>query len=105
MVCQPIMVTTALRARRKSSLRAGSLCIRVIASSGVIKTIAGTGTPGYSGDNGPAINAQFNTPQKLALDVAGNLYIADVNNNRVRKIDTTGRITTFAGTGSLGTGG
>src|SRR5690242_19208818 len=52
----------------------------------VITRIAGTGRPGFSGDGGPALDAQFNDPAALALDRAGNLYIADTSNNRVRRI-------------------
>jgi uncharacterized protein (TIGR03437 family) len=83
----------------------GCHCIRVIDSAGIIRTIAGTGRPGYSGDNGAATAAQFNLPQKMAVDGSGNLYIADVNNNRIRRIDPSGRITTYAGNGTLGPGG
>ncbi|MEO8126253.1 MAG: hypothetical protein ABI822_04120 [Bryobacteraceae bacterium] len=82
----------------------GCHCIRMIDSAGIIRTIAGTGKAGFSGDNGPASAAQLNTPQKLVADGAGGLYIADVNNNRVRKIDAAGRITTVAGNGGLGPG-
>lgn len=68
--------------------------------TGVISTIAGTGTPGFSGDGGPATSAQLNQPHSLAFDRAGHLYIADVANHRVRKVDAkTGIITTLVGTG------
>ncbi len=76
--------------------------------SGTISTIAGTGTKGSSGDNGPATQAQLWNPQGLALDGAGNLYIADTSNHRIRKIDSAGTITTVAGNGlpeSTGDGG
>ena len=76
--------------------------IRRVDSSGGITTIAGTGTPGYSGDNGPATAAQLFQPHQLALDSAGNLYVADTNNNVIRKISTAGAITTAAGTGVSG---
>jgi hypothetical protein len=79
--------------------------IRKINTSGIITTIAGTGVAGFSGDGGPAINSQISTPMKLALDVLGNLFIADYNNCRVRKINTSGIITTVAGTGTCGFGG
>ncbi len=56
---------------------------------GIVHTVAGTGTPGFSGDGGPATSAQLNNPFNVALDSAGNLYIADTLNNRVRKVDTS----------------
>jgi DNA-binding beta-propeller fold protein YncE len=66
----------------------------------VITTIAGTGVAGYSGDGGPASAAQLNQPHSIVLDPADNVYICDINNNRVRRIDLrTGVISTFAGTG------
>jgi uncharacterized protein (TIGR03437 family) len=79
--------------------------IRKIATNGVISTVAGTGAPGYSGDGGPAVNAQINTPTGICADAAGNLYIADVGNQRIRKVDASGIITTLAGNGSKGYGG
>jgi sugar lactone lactonase YvrE len=73
---------------------------KVTASSGVISIVAGTGTPGYTGDNNPATAAELNYPQAVAVDSAGNLYIADRFNQVVRRVDaTTGIITTFAGNG------
>ena len=75
----------------------GNHRVRRINTSGVITTIAGTGTLGYSGDNGPATNAMINFPYGIALDGAGNIYFADTYENVVRKIDTSGIITTFAG--------
>jgi len=79
---------------------------RVDASSGIITTFAGSGSSaGFSGDGGPAVNAQLNTLAGLALDKAGNLYIADAGNYRVRKVDTSGIITTVAGTGQIDLGG
>src|SRR5882672_9291964 len=60
----------------------------------VITTFAGTGTPGYSGDGGPATSAEFNGPTQIAIDKAGNVYIVDRNNNCIRKVDTNGIITT-----------
>lgn len=76
-------------------------CVRrVDAKTGLISTIAGTGTAGFSGDGGPAVKAQFNEPHSIAFDLRGDLYIADVKNNRIRKVDmATGIVTTFAGTG------
>lgn len=71
----------------------------------IITTVAGTGTVGYSGDGGQAINAQLNRPNQLAFDAAGNLFIAEDYNNIVRKISTSGIITTVAGTGVSGFSG
>ncbi len=69
-------------------------------AGGTIETVAGTGTPGYSGDGGPATEAQLNYPEDVAVDGLGNIYIADTNNNRIRKVDaSTGNISTFAGGG------
>ena len=80
--------------------------IRKVNTSGIITTIAGSGSiHGFSGDNGPAINALLNVPAGVAVDDSGNVYIADENNNRVRKINTAGIITTIAGTGSPGYSG
>ena len=64
--------------------------VRRISTSGVIQTIAGTGHAGFSGDGGPGSSAQINQPYGLALDAAGNLYIADSLNNRVRKVAADG---------------
>jgi len=74
---------------------------RVDAATGVITTLAGTGQARFSGDGGPADQAALNEPAALALDGQGRLFIADQTNNRVRVVDlNTGRISTFAGTGS-----
>jgi sugar lactone lactonase YvrE len=76
-------------------------CVRrVDAATGVISTLAGTGTPGYSGDGGPATAAQLKEPNGLALDGRGHLFVADVSDNRIRRIDLeAGQISTVAGTG------
>jgi sugar lactone lactonase YvrE len=75
-------------------------------TTGTITTIAGTGTPGFSGDNSPATSTQFNLPTALALDANQNLYVADTANHRVRRIDAaTNIITTIAGTGTQGFSG
>ena len=74
--------------------------IRKVDTSGTITTVAGTGTAGFSGDGGPAISASLNRPFGMAVDSAGNLFIADTSNQRVRKVDTTGTITTVAGNGT-----
>jgi PKD repeat protein len=71
----------------------------------VITTFAGTGVAGFSGDTGQATAAQFNGPFGVDIDSAGNVYIADTGNNRVRKVDPAGVITTFAGTGVAGFSG
>jgi uncharacterized protein (TIGR03437 family) len=73
--------------------------VRMIGTNGNINTIAGNGTRGWSGDYGAAVNAQLNLPSGLALDKAGNLYIADFGNATVRKVDKSGNITTVAGIG------
>ena len=70
-------------------------------STGIISTIAGTGTGSYSGDNGAATSATLTYPRGVGLDTAGNVYIADTDNHRVRKVTiSTGIITTIAGTGA-----
>ena len=74
---------------------------KVTVSTGIISTIAGTGTQSYSGDNGAATSATLNYPFGVGLDTAGNVYIADTDNHRIRKVTiSTGIITTFAGTGT-----
>ncbi len=78
----------------------------VSASTGIISTIAGNGNPAYTGDGGLALNATLNTPASVALDGAGDLYIADSGNNAIRRIVlATGIITTVAGNGTAGSGG
>ena len=77
--------------------------IRMVSPNGTITTVAGTGTAGFSGDNGPATNAKLNYPTGLAVDSAGNLYIADQYNNRIREIGAAnGAIATIAGVSALG---
>jgi uncharacterized protein (TIGR03437 family) len=79
--------------------------IRKVTPLGIISTVAGNGTVGYSGDGGPAVNAQLGGAlQGVAVDHAGNIYIADYTNDRIRKVDTSGIITTVAGTGRIGGG-
>ncbi len=73
--------------------------IRKIDKNGIITTIAGNGETGFGGDGGPAIKATFNNPAGLAFDKNGNLYIADRNNHRIRKLDRFGIISTVAGNG------
>jgi len=79
--------------------------VRKIDETGTITTIAGSGGVGYSGDGGPATAATFNIPAFLAIDKAGKNYIADWFNNVIRKVDTDGIITTFAGNGTQGYSG
>ena len=79
--------------------------IRRVDSTGTITTVAGSGERGYSGDGGPAVQAQLAIPSSIALDGDGNLYIADRFNHRIRLVDSTGTITTVAGTGEEGFSG
>lgn len=83
----------------------GNACIRKVDTNGVITTVAGTGTNGYSGDGGPAVNAMLNIPEGVAVDNVGNLYIADTFNQRIRKVGANGIISTIAGTGAFGFSG
>src|SRR5947199_2166452 len=69
--------------------------------SGNVTLIAGNSRAGFSGDGGPAVNAQLNSPQGVAVDAAGNIYIADSQNNRVRMVAPSGVISTFAGDGNI----
>ena len=75
--------------------------VRRISPQGIITTVAGTGVAGLSGDGGPAIQAQLNSPYGLAVDRAGGLYIADLGNGRVRRVGPDGKIATVAGGGNL----
>jgi hypothetical protein len=79
--------------------------IRMVTPGGVITTVTGNGTYGYSGDGGPATSATLNYPSSVAVDAAGNLFIADSGNNVIRQVDPTGAITTVAGTGTSGYSG
>jgi sugar lactone lactonase YvrE len=80
--------------------------IRKVDASGIITTFAGTaGVAGYGGDGGPATSCQLYKPYGMAFDAAGNMFIADCNNNRIRKISPGGIITTIAGTGATGFSG
>jgi sugar lactone lactonase YvrE len=78
---------------------------RVDLATNIITTIAGTGVAGYSGDNSPAATASLSLPTALALDTSGNLFVADTGNHRIRRIDTSGTITTIAGDGTQGFSG
>lgn len=79
--------------------------IRMVTSGGTISTVAGNGQTTYNGDNQPAISAALNNPSSVAFDSVGNMYIAERNGHRVRKVATNGTITTFAGTGVAGFSG
>ena len=79
--------------------------VRKVSTAGIITTVAGNGSSGFSGDGGPAVNAQLSNPRGVAVDAAGNLFISDLSNFRIRKVGTDGNITTFAGTGSAGYSG
>ena len=79
--------------------------IRKVGKDGIITTIAGNGWAGFGGDKGPALKASLNFPAGLCVDLSGNLYVADRNNHRVRRIDASGTITTVAGTGIPDWGG
>jgi sugar lactone lactonase YvrE len=88
----------------------GNARVRKLNTKGIITTIAGTGVAGFSGDGGPAKSAQLSSPNGLAVDAEGNLYVADGDSleykgNRIRKIDKAGVITTVAGTGAVGFSG
>src|SRR5260370_4722757 len=83
-------------------IRNAGQVLEIDAATGIVKTVAGNGASGYSGDGGLAINADFNQPSSIVLDAADNLYISDTLNNRVRRVDAkTGIITTYAGGGTL----
>jgi trimeric autotransporter adhesin len=79
--------------------------IRKITPDGVISTVAGNGTLGYSGDGSQATSAKLDTPEGVAVDSAGNLFIADTYNNRIRMVTPGGVINTVAGNGTLGYSG
>ncbi|WP_332368345.1 hypothetical protein [Spirosoma telluris] len=79
--------------------------IRKIATDGMISTIAGNGTQGSGGDTGPALSANLNNPTGVAVDATGNVFIADRDNHRIRKVAIDGTITTVAGNGTQGSSG
>ena len=83
----------------------GNNRIRKVNSSGIISTIAGNGTSGYSGDGGAATDAKLYQPSSVAIDASGNIFIADMANYRVRKVNTSGIISTYAGNGTYGFAG
>ena len=75
--------------------------VRKVTIDGNISTVAGDGFPGFRGDGGPGVAARLNTPYGVVVDHTGTLYIADLGNNRIRKVTPDGVITTVAGTASL----
>jgi uncharacterized protein (TIGR03437 family) len=79
--------------------------IRKVSPAGIITTVAGNGVQGFSGDGGPATSASLHWPAGAAVDASGNLYIADAQNNRIRKVSAEGTITTVAGNGVGGFSG
>ena len=84
---------------------AGNYRVRKINSSGIISTVAGNGSVGFSGDGGLAVNASFSTTYSVAVDPAGNIYISDIYNTRIRKVNTAGIVSTIGGNGSVGFSG
>ena len=76
-----------------------------VSPNGIITTVAGNATGGYSGDGGPAVSAQLTSPSGVAVDSVGNIFIADTNNARIRKVSPNGIITTVAGNGTQGYAG
>jgi hypothetical protein len=79
--------------------------IRKVSADGTIATVAGSGAASYSGDGGPAISAGLNIPKGVAVDSAGNIYIADTGDQRIRMVTPDGAITTIAGNGDQGLSG
>jgi sugar lactone lactonase YvrE len=105
----PLMLPSAIAFDAAGDLYfadAGEHTVRMLSTAGAITTVAGTGVQGYAGDNGPATAAELDSPAGLALDAAGDLYIADSHNHRVREVSAAGgTITTIAGTGAAGFSG
>ena len=97
----PLVLTDGEGTKSSVGLEGTGLASRAALTPGIITTIAGNGTKGYSGDGGPATAAEFNGANDLKLDWAGNLYIAEEFNHVARKVDRNGIITTVAGNGFL----
>src|SRR5436309_7306717 len=97
--------TRALSAATLGVVMASLLVGVAWASTPTISLVAGTGTSGYNGDGIPAASAELNLLRALAVDTVGDVFVADTFNHRIRKIDTTGMITTVAGTGVAGSSG
>jgi len=100
----PLPVSTAVDTLGNVYVNAGN-CVFKIDRSGILTRVAGNGIAGYSGDGGPATSAQLNNPLGIAVDASGNVYIADVDNFRIRKVAVDGTITTLAGDGWRGISG
>ena len=83
----------------------GNQKVKMVDTTGILHTFAGNGTAGYKGDGGPANKAELNQPGGLAIDAAGNIYIADTFNNVIRMVNTSGIISTLAGNGKEGFSG
>jgi sugar lactone lactonase YvrE len=83
----------------------GNNVIRKVTPDGMIATVAGSGAEGFGGDGGPAVQARLNGPQGVVVDTAGNVYIADAGNNRIRKVARDGTISTIAGSADAGFAG
>ena len=79
-------------------------CIFKLDQNGIMTRLAGTSRAGYSGDGGPALSAQLNNPSALAADHAGNIFVLDSGNGRIRKVSSSGVITTIAGGGNVSPG-
>jgi len=83
----------------------GNHRVRKVGADGIINTVAGSGSAGFLGDGGPATSAQLSSPSGVAVDSMGGFYIADTGNNRIRKVNVGGTITTLAGNGTAGNAG
>lgn len=83
----------------------GTRRVRRVGTNGIVSTVAGTGTAGFSGDGGPATLAQLQSADGVAMDSVGNIYISEYNGARIRKVNVNGIITTYAGTGRAGSTG
>jgi sugar lactone lactonase YvrE len=101
----PLVVTDNAGIKSSVGLVGTGLGPEAALTPGIITTIAGNGSGGFSGDGGPAREAELSLAQDTAVDAAGNLYISDLGNYRVRKVDINGIITTIAGNGTLGYSG
>jgi sugar lactone lactonase YvrE len=100
----PLIATDSTGAKSSVGLEGTGLAPQAALTPGIITTVAGNGTGGFSGDGGPATSARLYIPAGVALDAAGNLYIGDTYNNRIRKVDINGIITKVAGGGKTGLG-
>jgi RHS repeat-associated protein len=105
-LCEPYRVSVDTAGNLYIADRGNNRIRKVTASTGDISTVAGNGTQGYSGDGGAATSAELHGPIDVAVDTAGNIYIADYGNNRIRKVTvSTGDISTVAGNGTQGYSG